>query len=297
MIRSIGSPTSRYLYCAPHTFHLGDDVAAMIAYAAPVLDHVHLADSLDHRRSSGLRYIVNPLGAPVRVHQHLNIGEGKSTGTRSLERSPVSASMASSRVVCSPGRRAPSSPPGRCARPSVTTLAQHFLRIRPRESRAGQPAPDRIDDRAARARSRGWLLELRRLGFGGVEVFLGQLGPGIVDVSVQRAHALAAAEILHRLDLTPVMLNVIDGALDPIGDPDASATRLAKHLRLAAAMGMPRALTWDGILPAGTNPPRVRPHALADCIASALDRSGLPEPPTSASSSTRFTLRARPRPA
>jgi myo-inositol catabolism protein IolH len=42
-----------------------------------VLDHVHLADTLDHRRSSGLRYIVNPIGAHVRVHQHLDIGEGE----------------------------------------------------------------------------------------------------------------------------------------------------------------------------------------------------------------------------
>jgi myo-inositol catabolism protein IolH len=77
MMRSVDSPHLRYLYCAPHTFHLGDDVEAMIRYAAPVLDHVHVADSLDHRQSSGLRYIVNPLGAPVRVHQHLNIGEGE----------------------------------------------------------------------------------------------------------------------------------------------------------------------------------------------------------------------------
>jgi myo-inositol catabolism protein IolH len=77
MIRSLGSEHLRYLYCAPHTFHLGDDVGAMVRYAAPVLDHVHLADTLDHRMSSGLRYIVNPLGAPVRVHQHLNIGEGE----------------------------------------------------------------------------------------------------------------------------------------------------------------------------------------------------------------------------
>jgi myo-inositol catabolism protein IolH len=77
MIRSLGSEHLRYLYCAPHTFHLGEDVGAMVRYAAPVLDHVHLADTLDHRMSSGLRYIVNPLGAPVRVHQHLNIGEGE----------------------------------------------------------------------------------------------------------------------------------------------------------------------------------------------------------------------------
>lgn len=77
MIRSLNSQHVRYLYCAPHTFHLGEDVGEMIRYAAPVLDQVHLADTLDHRRSSGLRYIVNPLGATVRVHQHLNIGEGE----------------------------------------------------------------------------------------------------------------------------------------------------------------------------------------------------------------------------
>jgi myo-inositol catabolism protein IolH len=77
MIRSVGSDHLRYLYCTAHTFHLGDDIGDMVRYAAPVLDHVHLADTLDHRMSSGLRYIVNPLGAPVRVHQHLNIGEGE----------------------------------------------------------------------------------------------------------------------------------------------------------------------------------------------------------------------------
>jgi myo-inositol catabolism protein IolH len=77
MIRSLDSKHVRYLYCVPHTFHLGGEPADMIRYAAPVLDHVHLADTLDHRRSSGLRYIVNPLGSNVRVHQHLNIGEGE----------------------------------------------------------------------------------------------------------------------------------------------------------------------------------------------------------------------------
>jgi myo-inositol catabolism protein IolH len=75
ILREIGSPHLRYLYCAPHTFFLGEDMAGMIRYAAPLLTHVHVADSLNHR--AGLRYIVNPLGAPVRVHQHLNIGEGE----------------------------------------------------------------------------------------------------------------------------------------------------------------------------------------------------------------------------
>ena len=75
IIRAIGSPYIRYLYCAPHTYHMGGNMAEMIRYAAPVLDHVHVADTLDHRIP--VRYIVNPLGSSVRIHQHLNIGEGE----------------------------------------------------------------------------------------------------------------------------------------------------------------------------------------------------------------------------
>jgi myo-inositol catabolism protein IolH len=76
MVRDVASPHLRYLYCAPHTFHLGDDAAAMVRYAAPVLSHVHVADSYNHKASSGFRYIVNPADSPVRVHQHNVIGVG-----------------------------------------------------------------------------------------------------------------------------------------------------------------------------------------------------------------------------
>jgi len=75
IVRAIGSAHIKYLYCAPHTFHMGSDMAGMLRYAAPVLAHVHVADTLNH--NAGLRYIINPIGAPVRVHQHLNIGEGE----------------------------------------------------------------------------------------------------------------------------------------------------------------------------------------------------------------------------
>jgi myo-inositol catabolism protein IolH len=78
LVRGIDQPWVNYLYCAPHTFHLGDeDVATMLQYAAPKLAHVHVADSFDHKGSSGLRYIVNPPGSPARVHQHLDVGEGE----------------------------------------------------------------------------------------------------------------------------------------------------------------------------------------------------------------------------
>ena len=80
LVRAINKPWVNYLYCAPHTFHLSDgrgNVADMLRYAGPKLAHVHIADTLNHKASSGLRYIVNPPGSPARVHQHMDTGEGE----------------------------------------------------------------------------------------------------------------------------------------------------------------------------------------------------------------------------
>jgi myo-inositol catabolism protein IolH len=79
MIRGIDSPLVSFLYCAPHTFHQhpGGDIAGIMDYAGDLLTHLHVADSFDHNGSSGLRYITNPPGSPVRVHQHLDIGQGE----------------------------------------------------------------------------------------------------------------------------------------------------------------------------------------------------------------------------
>jgi myo-inositol catabolism protein IolH len=77
LVKGINSPLVTFLYCAPHTFHQGGDLAAVIRHAGPLLTQVHIADSFDHRGSSGLRYIVNPPGSTVRVHQHLDIGQGE----------------------------------------------------------------------------------------------------------------------------------------------------------------------------------------------------------------------------
>jgi myo-inositol catabolism protein IolH len=77
MVRGINSPHVSFLYCAPHTFHMGGDMAGIMEYAGDLLTHVHVADSYDHRASSGLRYIVNPPGSTCRVHQHFDIGQGE----------------------------------------------------------------------------------------------------------------------------------------------------------------------------------------------------------------------------
>jgi len=75
LIRQVGSSYLKYLYCVPHTFHMGGNMMEMIQYASPLLDQVHVADTFDHRQP--VRYIVNPPDSTVRVHQHLNIGEGE----------------------------------------------------------------------------------------------------------------------------------------------------------------------------------------------------------------------------
>ena len=77
MIRGINSPLVSFLYCAPHTFHMGGNMVEIMEYAGDLLTHLHLADSYDHTGSSGLRYITNPPGNTVRVHQHLDIGQGE----------------------------------------------------------------------------------------------------------------------------------------------------------------------------------------------------------------------------
>lgn len=77
LIRGLNSPAVSFLYCAPHTFHQGGDIGGILDYAGPLTTQVHVADSLDHRASSGLRYILNPPGTTARVHQHLDIGQGE----------------------------------------------------------------------------------------------------------------------------------------------------------------------------------------------------------------------------
>jgi myo-inositol catabolism protein IolH len=76
MVRGINSDLVSFLYCAPHAFHQGGDIRGVMEYAGDLLTHLHVADSFDHRASSGLRYIVNPPGSTARVHQHLDIGQG-----------------------------------------------------------------------------------------------------------------------------------------------------------------------------------------------------------------------------
>ena len=76
-IKGLNKDWISFLYCTPHTFHQGNDPAGIIAAAGDKVTYVHLADTWDHSANNGLRYIVNPPGSSVRVHQHSEIGRGE----------------------------------------------------------------------------------------------------------------------------------------------------------------------------------------------------------------------------
>lgn len=77
LVRGLNADWISFLYCTPHTFHQGNDAPGIIADAGERVTYVHLADTLDHTANAGLRYIVNPPGSTVRVHQHAEMGRGE----------------------------------------------------------------------------------------------------------------------------------------------------------------------------------------------------------------------------
>lgn len=76
MIRGVNSPNFGMVYVASHTYHMGGNMAEVMAAAGDMIRLVHVSDTMDHHASHGLRYITNPPGNAVRVHQHLKIGDG-----------------------------------------------------------------------------------------------------------------------------------------------------------------------------------------------------------------------------
>ncbi|UOQ59292.1 sugar phosphate isomerase/epimerase [Leucobacter rhizosphaerae] len=76
IIRGLNSRQVGFVYVGSHTFHYGDRAATLLPEIGDRLGAVYAADTFDHTRSNGLRYITNPPGNAVRVHQHLRIGDG-----------------------------------------------------------------------------------------------------------------------------------------------------------------------------------------------------------------------------
>ena len=76
VIRGLNSKQVGFVYVAPHSFHMGDQASEILNAVGDRLGAVYLSDTFDHHKSHGLRYITNPPGNAVRVHQHLKIGDG-----------------------------------------------------------------------------------------------------------------------------------------------------------------------------------------------------------------------------
>src|SRR5258708_36945626 len=123
--------------------------------------------------------------------------------------------------------------------------------------------------------------ELVAVGFAAGEVVVRPLGPREVSAPVLEAHAAATGDLIRSLGLTVSTLNCIVGEFDPFTSAEAlerTAAGIASNLRLAAAMGSPRILIWDGEL----DEPSLLEHAsakLARVIEVGRQHSGLAEPP------------------
>ena len=77
MIKGLNRESVGFLYCTPHAFHQRHSPTEVVQAAGALVEYVHLADAFDHTASHGLRYITNPPGNPVRVHQHMEVGRGE----------------------------------------------------------------------------------------------------------------------------------------------------------------------------------------------------------------------------
>jgi myo-inositol catabolism protein IolH len=76
VIRGINSKNFGMVYVASHTFHMGNQALEIMNAVGDRIGIVHVSDTMDHNASHGLRYITNPPGNAVRVHQHLKMGDG-----------------------------------------------------------------------------------------------------------------------------------------------------------------------------------------------------------------------------
>jgi myo-inositol catabolism protein IolH len=76
VIRGLNSKHVGMVYVASHTFHMGGNALEIMRTVGSRIGITHVSDTMDHTRSHGLRYISNPPGNAVRVHQHLKVGDG-----------------------------------------------------------------------------------------------------------------------------------------------------------------------------------------------------------------------------
>ena len=75
LLRGLNSTHVGMVFVACHSFHMGHPMREVMRAGKDLIRLVHVADTMDHHASHGLRYISNPPGNAARVHQHLQIGD------------------------------------------------------------------------------------------------------------------------------------------------------------------------------------------------------------------------------
>ena len=73
VIRGLNSPNVGMVFVACHSYHMGHPMREIMREAGDLIRLVHVADTMDHHRSHGLRYISNPPGNTARVLSLIHI--------------------------------------------------------------------------------------------------------------------------------------------------------------------------------------------------------------------------------
>ncbi len=92
MIRGINSKNFGLVYVACHSYHMGAGMLEIMRAAGDMLRLVHVADTMDHHRSHGLRYITNRPETRCVCTSTSRSATATSTGTSSSAGSANSAS-------------------------------------------------------------------------------------------------------------------------------------------------------------------------------------------------------------
>ncbi len=98
IIKGINSPNVSFLYCAPHTFHQGNDCDGILDKAGDLVTMVHVADAYDHTASSGCATSSTRRARRSRCTSTSTSVRARSTSASSSPASSASASTASSLV-------------------------------------------------------------------------------------------------------------------------------------------------------------------------------------------------------
>ncbi|HCG02741.1 MAG TPA: hypothetical protein DEV93_19625 [Chloroflexi bacterium] len=118
---------------------------------------------------------------------------------------------------------------------------------------------------------------LAGFGFEAIEVYIGQVHSS--PAPALEGHAEAVGALVRAAGCQVSSFNVVGvREFDPQRNDQEAQASLAKHLRMADAMGAPRVLIWDGLVTRAEDA-SLAADRLAETIVGAVSQSRLPSPP------------------